>query len=332
MTTRLPLIALALLIPCHSILAQSAFEVQQHDKGVRILLNGQLMTEYLIGDRSPILWPLIGPDGARMTRDFPMLDTTEGEKQDHPHHRSLWFGHGMVNGVDFWQKHGSVNHLSFGKITGGAVAIVEATNSWNDVDGKQLLTEKRRMTFSADDQQRWIDIDLVLIAELDEVVFGDTKEGTFAVRMAETAKVDAKLGGKIINSDGLIDAAAWGKPANWVDYTGPIRSRSNTQPTAKPSTENDEQASNTYGLAMFCHPATFNYPNRWHVRTYGLFAANPFGIKDFTGATEASAGTKLKKSEQLQFRYRVLLHSGSTDKAALDKMYQEFSKTAFPKL
>jgi hypothetical protein len=36
-----------------------------------------------------------------MTRNYPMAKVP-GEETDHPHHRSLWFAHGPVNGVDVW--------------------------------------------------------------------------------------------------------------------------------------------------------------------------------------------------------------------------------------
>lgn len=294
-------------------LGQVPFAVEKSDDGVKVLQDGKVVTQYLIAAPSPILWPIMSSDGVKMTRDYPMIETTEGEKHDHPHHRSLWFTHGLVNGVDFWHKGGKVVHQSFGKIEGGTTAVIESTNAWIDDKEARLLTEKRRMTIGSDKNGRWIDVDAVLIADVDEVVFGDTKEGTFAVRVAETMKVDAKLGGKIVNSDGLEDDKAWGKPAKWVNYTGPINGK-------------------TYGITMFCHPATVSYPNRWHVRTYGLFAANPFGVQPFTGEGELTKGIAIKRGEQLKFRYRVMWHNGITDSKVLDGIFDSFAKTAFPKL
>lgn len=299
------LAACVLLLLSESLSAQSSFTVEKTDEGVKVLWNGQLLSQYLTAAPSPIIWPLIGPDGVKMTRDYPMVDTTEGEKHDHPHHRSLWFTHGLVNGVDFWHKGGKVIHQSFGKIEGGESAVIEATSAWMDNKDQRLLTEKRTMTFGADESKRWVDVDTTFTADVDEVVFGDTKEGTFAVRVAETMKVDAKLGGKIVNSEGQVDGAAWGQPAKWVNYTGPINGK-------------------TYGIAMFCHPETFNYPNRWHVRTYGLFAANPFGVQPFTGQAEATAGVKIKKGEELKFRYRVMWHRDITDVKVLEQLFQEY--------
>lgn len=301
----------SLLLATQTCLAQ--FTVEKNDDGVKVLFNGKLMTQYLTASPSPILWPILSSDGTKLTRDYPMIDTTEGESHDHPHHRSMWFTHGLVNGIDFWQKDGRVVHESYGKLEGGSKATIESTSAWKDNEGKRLLTEKRIMTFASEGDLRWVDVEAVLISEVDEVVFGDTKEGTFAVRVAESMKVEAKLGGKIVNSEGLENEKAWGQPAKWVNYTGPIGGK-------------------TYGIAMFCHPDTINYPNRWHVRTYGLFAANPFGVQPFVGQGELSPGVKIKKAEQLKFGYRVLWHQGITDTKKLDQIFSDYSKKSFPKL
>ena len=208
----------------------------------------------------------------KLTRDFPMIADTEGEKRDHPHHRSMWFTHGAVN-ADFWHKGGKVLHQEFTRLEGGPQAVIGATNLWVKDQGEQVLVERRLMMFGANQAQRWIDFDIALVAEFGDVHFGDTKEGTFAVRVAETMKVDAAKGGKILNSEGRLNFATWGQRAAWVNYTGPV-------------------GEGTYGIAMFCHPSSFNYPNRWHVRTYGLFAANPFGEKDFPGGDKDSDGVR----------------------------------------
>lgn len=289
------------------------FQLEQTDNAVKVLFNGELTTQYITEGQCPILWPLLASDGTKMTRDFPMSDQTEGEKRDHPHHRSLWFTHGAVNGTDFWHKGGRVIHQEFSRLEAGSNAIIESTSLWTKDDDQPVLKERRRMIFGASEDVRWIDVDLVLSAEFGDVHFGDTKEGTFAVRVAESMKVDKGTGGRIVNSDGKTNFLAWGQPANWVNYNGPIGDK-------------------TYGIAMFCHPGSFNYPHRWHVRTYGLFAANPFGSNSFTGASEPGEGITLKKSEELRLRYRVLLHHGIEDSQVIDKFYQEFASSPMEKL
>ncbi|MBX3419944.1 MAG: PmoA family protein [Pirellulaceae bacterium] len=288
--------------------ARAQFQLEKEDAGVRVLWNGQLITQYLTARPSPILWPLLGPDNVKLTRDYPMLPDTAGEKRDHPHHRSLWFTHGAVNGSDFWHKGGTVVHQEFTTLESGPQAVIGSVNLWIKNDGEKVLTERRRMTFHADEDMRWIDFDIVLDAEFGEVHFGDTKEGSFAVRVAETMKVDAGKGGRIVNSEGKSNLLAWGQRAAWVNYTGPVGEK-------------------TYGVAMFCHPSSFNFPHRWHVRTYGLFAANPFGEQQFVGGSESGSGVVLKDSEALKLRYRVLLHRGISDQQVLQKINDEFANS-----
>jgi hypothetical protein len=140
-----------------------------------------------------------------------------------------------------------------------------------------------------------------------DVTFGDTKEGTFALRVADSMRVDAKQGGKITNSEGQTNADAWGLPARWVDYTGPVDGE-------------------IVGIAMFSHPESFRPVPRWHVRTYGLFTANPFGQRDFPKPELADQGAvTLKKGESLTLRYRVLVHASETDRPALEQAFQEFA-------
>lgn len=46
---------------------------------------------HFTGARRPYLYPIIGPTGAGMTRNYPMKEDVAGEEKDHPHHKGLWF-------------------------------------------------------------------------------------------------------------------------------------------------------------------------------------------------------------------------------------------------
>ena len=71
--------------------------------GMRVTIDGEHFADYLVHHgHQPVIWPIHGPDGRAMTRQFPLGERLEGEADDHPHHRSLWFNHGLVNGLDFW--------------------------------------------------------------------------------------------------------------------------------------------------------------------------------------------------------------------------------------
>ena len=93
--------SLAALTPLTPI-ARAAVEVKELPDRVRLEVGGQLFTELRHGDAPHVFYyPLIGPGGVKMTRAWPMEEAPD-EDHDHPHHRSMWFSHGAVNGVDFW--------------------------------------------------------------------------------------------------------------------------------------------------------------------------------------------------------------------------------------
>lgn len=297
---------------------RAQFRLEKHADGVRIWQADQMIADYATKNGpKPIVWPLLGPGGEKMTREYPMVKDSQNEAHDHPHHRSLWFTHGEVNGIDFWaegEKMGRTEHVEFTRLSDGAKGVIASKNVWKSADGKPVLTDRRRYTFSQGPQgSRVLDCEVQLFASEGDLHFGDTKEGTFALRVAETMKVDAKKGGKIINSHGDTDGAAWGKPADWVDYHGPI-------------------ADKTLGIAILCHPTTFHYPNRWHVRTYGLFAANPFGVAHFLGNKEMTDGTRIKQGENLLFRYRVILHNGDQEQAKIADQFKAYAAEQFEAL
>jgi hypothetical protein len=284
--------------------------VAQTPQGVAIKADGQPFTEYIAKSGSkPILWPIIGPGGKRLTRNWPMQTDVPSEKdRDHPHQRSLWFTHGDVNGVDFWSEgKGRIEHREFVKVEGGPEAVIVTRNDWRSPDGSKLICQdERTLRFGADADRRYIDFAIDIKAADGPVVFGDTKEGSFGVRMASTIRVDSKQGGRIVNSDGLEDGKAWGKPAAWVDYHGPV----------------DGEVA---GIAILNHPSSFRFPTYWHVRTYGLFAANPFGLSDFTAGAKKGEFT-LPAGETLKLRYRVLLHAGDEKAGRVAEVYADFSK------
>lgn len=288
------------------------FTVEKTDEGVTVKVDGKLMTRYIIkSGAKPILWPIVGPTGKEMTRGYPMRPATPEEKADHPHHRSFWFTHGLVNGVDFWSEqnnHGNIVHREFVKIEGGKQAVIATRNDWIGPKGEKVCDDRQTYTFGADDHARWIDVDLVVNASPGEVTFGDTKEGAFGLRVAGTMDVTAKKGGRIVNSEGQSDDAAWGKPAAWVDYYGPV-------------------GEETLGIAILNHPSSFRYPTTWHVRTYGLFAANPFGLNDFDRAKGIKGDNKINAGESMTLRYRVLLHRGDEKQGRVAEVFADYAKT-----
>ncbi len=305
------LLVLGLILFVGPAAARGEVALKKTDAGVEVTLNGQPFTTYIFDSGyKPILWPVIGPTSKEMTRAWPLRKDDPTEKTDHVHQKSFWFDHGNVNGVDFWaetaRSQGKQVHTELVKAEGGKVGTLVTKTDWVGPDGKKIVSDMRTLRFGGDSEQRWIDFDVVVTAETDEVKFGDTKEGSFGLRIAESMRVDRKLGGKIVTSEGLEDALAWGKPAAWVDYYGPVQG---------------EQL----GIAILNHPSSFRYPTHWHVRTYGLFAANPWGLGDFT-KNEQSGEHALKKGESFSLRYRVIFHKGDTAAGKIKEAFAAYAK------
>jgi hypothetical protein len=90
-----------------------------------------------------------------------------------------------------------------------------------------------------------------------------------------------------------------------VDYSGPVDGK-------------------TVGIAILNHPRSFRYPTTWHVRTYGLFAANPFGWHDF--GLSKPGDYRLHAGDKLWFAYRVILHEGDARSARIAAAFDRYSE------
>jgi hypothetical protein len=295
--------------------SKSGVQITRLADRLRVEINGQLFTEYYYKDvPRPYCYPLIGPGGAAMTRDWPMKNTP-GEEHDHPHHRSLWFAHGAINGHDFWSEQkafGKTMHEDFLEVKSGKQeGVIRSRNKWVAADGTVVCTDERTLRFYNPGRanERLFDFEITLNASNGELTFGDTKEGTMAVRVAETMRLKGKVGkGHIVNSAGVRDGQTWGKRAEWCDYYGPVEGK-------------------TVGIAIFDHPKNPRHPTWWHVRDYGLFAANPFGQHDFESLPDKTAGNLVVPAgKSVTFRYRFYLHEGDDQQARVAEKYQQYVK------
>lgn len=291
--------------------------VQITDLGgkLRIEIGGELFSEYYYqGYAKPFLYPIIGPDNCPMTRNWPMKEA-ENEAHDHPHQKSLWFTHGEVNGIDFWGEEkgsGRTVHEKFTEIKSGRDAgVIQAQDQWVGNDGKVICTDDRTVRiYNRPNRERLFDFEITLHASHGPVVFGDTKEGTMGVRLAETMRVHGKVGhGHIVNSEGVRDDATWGKRAAWCDYYGPVNGR-------------------VVGVAIFDEPRNPRHPTWWHVRDYGLFAANPFGSHYFENKPAGAGNFTIPAGQSATFRYRFYLHEGDEQQGKVAEHYREYTQSA----
>lgn len=278
----------------------SALEIRIEKQGFHIEKDGETITSLRTDYRIPYLYPVTSPSGANVARHWPMEDHIPSENRDHPHHRGIWTAHGNVNGYDFWADESAKNArivlVTIKDITTDTrIPTVECTFNWMGATTK-LLSEQRRYTFSYPSPETLrIDILSTLTAVAPKITFGDTKEGTVGFRSDRTLRVDGpEARAQLTTSEGLKNNDAWGTRAQWAAYSGP-----------------DEKGEPTV-IAMLNQPDSFRYPTYWHARTYGLLAANPFGIHDFTEDSNKNAGQHiLSKDDKLTLHHTVVIHHGT---------------------
>ena len=287
-------------------------QIVQGAKTLQITVDGGLFTEYHYQDAArPYFYPVIGPDASPMTRNWPM-NSPEGEEHDHVHHKSLWFAHGLVNGQDFWGEEkgaGKIVHDGFTQIKSGAKeGVIKSKDKWIAADGTIVCTDDRTFRIYDRPGMRLFDFEVTIHASHGDVTFQDTKEGSMAIRLAETMRLKGKVGhGHIVNSEGVRDGETWGKRADWCDYYGPVNGK-------------------IVGVAIFDNPKNPRHPTTWHVRDYGLFAANPFGLHEFGPKLPKGAGDmKIPEGKSVTFRYRFYMHEGDEKQGHVAEMYQEYA-------
>lgn len=312
-----------------STIIRAEITVTKSTEGAVVTVDGQPFATYNLNEANmPYLYPIIGPTGKSMTRAWPM-ENVEGEKQDHIHHRGLWFGHESIGGFDTWAEEGTfrapgkdgkvseksmerLKHLGkiqfreFDKLESGDKGIISAISDYVDSEGKKLIEEHRKMTFSVMGDTRVIDVDLKFVARHGDVVIGDKKDAGLSIRVPHSMSVDAGEGGRVINSEGDADKEAWGKRATWCDFNGPVEGE-------------------TLGIAMLNHPSSFRHPTPWHARTYGLFTANPFGLKGLE-LQEEDAGFVLKAGQSFELHHRFIFHKGDEKEARIAEAYASYAR------
>ena len=286
--------------------------IQPKDGKLRVEINGQFFSEYHYQEVSrPFFYPVMGPDGLPMTRNWPMAQG-EGEEHDHPHHKSFWYAHGEINGHDFWSESsqaGTTRHVAFLRISSGAKrGVIKTLNHLVAKDGTIVGSDIRTMTIHhRPEAERIIDFDIEVQASHGELVMGDTKEGSMALRLAPTMRLKGKVAkGHIVNSEGVEDGQTWGKRAKWVDYWGPVQGKQ-------------------VGVAIFDHPSNPRHPTWWHVRDYGLFAANPFGVHHFERKEKGTGNLTIKSGDSLTWQYRFYFHRGNTEEGQVSHRYDLYS-------
>jgi hypothetical protein len=314
----------------------------EKDKKVEVSIDGKPFTSYFYpGEdvlKKAVLYPVRTAKGTLVTRGWP-LDPRSSERVDHPHHVGVWLNYEDVNGNDYWNNSGAVNHAkrAYGTIKHTGITSMKGgknkgelivTADWVDKDGKLTLKEETTYTFSGKGDTRVVDRATKLTAVNGDVAMPDIKDGMFAIRVARELELPSNkpeiftdaagiatkvpvmnnegITGNYRNSSGIEGEEVWGKRAIWCNLTGKIK---------------DENIS----VAIIDHPKNVGYPAYWHARGYGLFAVNPLGQKQLSEGKE-ELNFKIKNGESTTFRYRMVVASEHLKDATLHAMAADYAK------
>jgi hypothetical protein len=316
---------LGLLVAVSSAAGQGV-GIKKTEDAVEFYAGSELVTRYLTAPTwtKPIFYPVLAPGGVPLTRDWPMVKGKPGESTDHIHQKSAWFCHGDVipegvelkekikgvDGADFWSEnkgHGRIVCTQVGAPkVGDNRATVKTHNEWRTGDGVKIIDEDRAIHFYNLGSARLFVLDIDLQAVV-PITFGDTKEGAMGIRINDQITADKKGKGKIQNALGKVgEKECWGQIADWCDYSGPVDGKE-------------------VGLTLLADPKN-PQPSCWHVRGYGLMAANPFGREKarFPGVAGKTELVRLPLGGHLRLRYGMLLHAGDAETGQVAQQYQRF--------
>lgn len=243
----------------------------------------------------PFFFPLIGPSGLPLTR------MGHPGAPNHDHHRSIWFAHHKVLGIDFWSDQTDARIRQQAWLAyddGDDDARMAVSLRWYDGHDPQPLIEQEVIVVvsPSEDNQLKMEIQTTLKPIADSLELGETNFGLFAVRMAKA--LSAAFGsGMLTGANGKQgEPDLFGKPSPWMDYSGETR------------------PGQVEGITYFDHPDNVSFPSKWHVRSDGWMGASI--CRD--------APVLLSQQSPLTLRYLLFAHVENIDIQAADRMAAEF--------
>jgi hypothetical protein len=336
------LMVITFLAFCLSASSQNVKLVQDEARRkVDVFIGGKQFTSfcYPADLEKPFLFPIYAPNGAVVTRGYPIAPR-KNERVDHPHHIGLWFNHGNVNGLDFWNNSSAIRadrkdqygHIEFQKIVkaeGGKKGTLEVISNWDDNKGNTILVETTTYIFSGDKKGWTVDHISTLTAVTDATIT-DNKEGMYAIRVDRAFEMPSKdnviytdekgipttvkatdntgVTGMYTSSNGKTGDAVWGTRNDWVVLNG-------TKDNVK------------IGFGIFDNPKNLGYPAYAHARGYGLFSVNNLGAKSYDPKADQIV-IKLAKGESVKLMHRFFIEAGSELNAEnAVKIFEDFKKT-----
>lgn len=245
----------------------------------------------------PFFYPLLGPSDLSLTR------MGHPGASNHDHHRSIWFAHQKVLGIDFWsdQTEATIRQLRWlAYVDGDDEARMAVEMGWYDGHDPQplILQELIAAVAPADGDGLLVELQTSLRSQAESLELGVTNFGLLAVRVAKS--ISAVFGdGVLTGSSGeQTEQRLFGKAWSWIDYSGSI----------------DQGV--TEGITYFDHPENLTYPSKWHVRDDGWMGASI--CRD--------APVMLANSHSTTWRYLLHAHAGPVDLDQTRAIAEAFAK------
>ena len=205
-------------------------------------------------------------------------------------------------GIDFWSEQTSARIRQKEWLQyqdGEEEAALAVTLGWFDGHDPAPLLEQELVAAArpGPDGELFLELQSTFRPQAESLEFGQTNFGFLAVRVAKN--LSAYFGGGQLRSSegGVGEPEIFGKPARWMDYSGPV------------------PAGGDEGISYFDHPSNVGYPTPWHVREDGWMGA-ALCLKQPRVTT---------RSAPLVLRYLLHAHRGIVDKPRADKIAEQFA-------
>jgi hypothetical protein len=222
---------------------------------------------------------------------------TEDKPADHPWQHGIFTGFHRVNGFNYWKEDEGKQRF---------VRLLDLREASDQVSWRTLvelvapnqgvvLEEEDTITIHAPESSEvyLIDFDILLRAGKNEVNFAKFFVGGLAVRMPWDKANPRQTH---LNSIGLRGRECEQQRAAWCNVERPF-------------------GNETFGIAVFDHPANPNHPCGWRADEQGLINPNISALGDWT----------LAEKQTQRFRYRLMIYRHTTTGEQLAKRFEEFS-------